>query len=75
MFENIRADLKTYDGEWGAQGFWAMIIYRFGRWRYSIRPRFLRLPFSLIYKILFKLIYPDRHPNALRGSCWTQFSD
>jgi serine O-acetyltransferase len=56
MFDNIRADLKTYEGDWGAQGFWALMIYRFGRWRYGIRSHLLRMPFSLLYKILFKLI-------------------
>ena len=33
-------------------GFWVMAIYRFGRWRYSIRPRLLRVPFSFLYKFL-----------------------
>ena len=56
MFNNIRADLKAYNGDWGAQGFWVMLVYRFGRWRYQIRPVLLRKPFSLIYKILYKFI-------------------
>lgn len=56
MFENIRADLRTYQGDWGAQGFWALMVYRLGRWRYGIRARLLRLPFSVLYKILFKLV-------------------
>jgi serine O-acetyltransferase len=29
-----------------------MLLYRYGRWRYSIRPRWLRLPFSFTYKVL-----------------------
>jgi serine O-acetyltransferase len=29
-----------------------MLVYRFGRWRYSIRSRWLRLPFSMLYRIL-----------------------
>lgn len=56
MFENIRQDLKAHGGKWGAQGFWAMIVYRFGRWRYGVRPKLLRKFFSLIYRILYKLI-------------------
>jgi len=56
MFANIRQDLKTYKGDWSCQGFWAMIVYRFGRWRYTITNSFLRKPFSLIYKILYKII-------------------
>ena len=56
MFDNIREDLKTYKGDWSSQGFWAMVVYRFGRWRYTIRNPFIRKPFSLVYKILFKFI-------------------
>jgi serine O-acetyltransferase len=33
-----------------------MVVYRFGRWRYQIRPRVLRAPFSMLYRILFKMV-------------------
>lgn len=56
MFINIRQDLKAHNGDWGAQGFWALIVYRFGRWRYGVRPALLRKFFSLLYKILFKFV-------------------
>jgi serine O-acetyltransferase len=56
MFENIKADLKSYQGDFGAQGFWAMLIYRFGRWRYTINPPVVRKLFSFIYKILYKFV-------------------
>ena len=56
MFANIRADLKAHGGNWGAQGFWAMVVYRFGRWRYGIRPAPVRKIFSFLYKILYKWV-------------------
>ena len=56
MFENIKADLKSYQGDFGAQGFWVMVVYRFGRWRYGVRPASLRKIFSFIYKIMYKLM-------------------
>ncbi len=56
MFDNVRSDLRAYQGDWGAQGFWVMWVYRFGRWRYGVRPSFLRKFFSLIYKVLYKLV-------------------
>jgi len=56
MFDNIRGDLKSHGGDWGAQGFWALVVYRFGRWRYGVRPPLLRKCFSLVYKILYKWI-------------------
>jgi serine O-acetyltransferase len=54
MFENIRADLRNYRGRWWEQGFWVMLVYRFGRWRYTIRPALIRKPLSLLYKIAYK---------------------
>lgn len=56
MFDNIRADLKAHGGKWGAQGFWVMLVYRFGRWRYGVKPALLRKLFSLVYKLLYKFI-------------------
>ena len=56
LFKNISNDLKTYKGDWTCQGFWVMVVYRFGRWRYNIKTSFIRKPFSLFYKILFKLV-------------------
>jgi serine O-acetyltransferase len=56
MFANIRQDLNSHGGNWAAQGFWVLVVYRFGRWRYGVRPWFIRKIFSLLYKILYKLI-------------------
>ena len=28
MFDNIRQDLAAHQGDWGAQGFWALVVYR-----------------------------------------------
>lgn len=56
MFDNIRADLQSHGGHWGAQGFWALVVYRFGRWRYGVRPVWLRKLLSLVYRVLFKLV-------------------
>jgi len=51
VFENLREDWATYERDWARQGLWVMAVYRFGRWRYSIHPRFLRKPLSLLYRI------------------------
>src|SRR5215470_4045440 len=56
MFDNIREDLRAHGGKWGAQGFWAMVVYRFGRWRYGVRPAIVRKFFSLIYHVLYKFV-------------------
>ncbi len=56
MFNEIRQDLKNYHGDWAAQGFWVMLVYRFGRWRYGINNVFARKLCSFFYKILYKFI-------------------
>lgn len=52
MFENIREDWQTHHRQWSRHGFWVLVIYRFGRWRYTIPWRPVRVPFSFIYKLL-----------------------
>jgi serine O-acetyltransferase len=52
LFENLREDWHTHERMLSRQGLWVMAVYRFGRWRYTIRWRLLRMPFSLLYKVL-----------------------
>jgi serine O-acetyltransferase len=49
MFNNLREDWHTYEGDIFRQGLWAMVVHRFARWRYQLRPRILRGPFSIFY--------------------------
>lgn len=56
MFDNIRADLQAHGGRWGAQGFWALVVYRFGRWRYGVKPVWLRKLMSLVYRVMYKWV-------------------
>jgi serine O-acetyltransferase len=53
---NLRDDWRTYHGDLFAPGLWVMLAYRFGRWRYRIRPRWIRMGFSFAYKVLFALV-------------------
>lgn len=56
MLDNVTNDLRAYNGKWGAQGFWVMVVYRYGRWRYTVRPAIIRKFFSLIYRVLYKSV-------------------
>ncbi|MEA1868490.1 MAG: serine O-acetyltransferase [Thermodesulfobacteriota bacterium] len=56
MFSDLISDLRTYKGDWTCQGFWVMVVYRFGRWRYNIGNKWLRKPFSLLYKFFYRII-------------------
>ena len=50
----VAEDFRTNDRDFFAQGFWALFWHRFGNWRMSVRPRLLRWPLSILYKIMFK---------------------
>jgi len=52
MFDNLREDWITYEKDASRPGFWVMVVYRFGRWRYRIPYRWMRVPFSALYKTL-----------------------
>ena len=52
MFDNLREDWLAHDCVWSRHGFWVLAVYRFGRWRYGIRGRLLRVPLSFVYKLL-----------------------
>jgi serine O-acetyltransferase len=56
IFENIRGDFNAHGRSLGAQGFWVLLVYRFGRWRYGVKPAILRKLCSLIYHINFKFV-------------------
>ena len=48
-------DLRTYDHDPFEPGFWAVALHRFGNWRMSIRPKMVRIPFSMAYRFLSRL--------------------
>ena len=52
MFETFREDWRTHERDPWRQGVWALAVYRFGRWRYTVRPALLRKPLSLVYKFM-----------------------
>jgi len=52
MFENVRSDWRTHNYDWSRHGFWALLVYRYGNWRYTIKNRIVRMPFSFLYKFL-----------------------
>ncbi|WP_198144826.1 serine O-acetyltransferase [Pseudorhodobacter aquimaris] len=50
----VREDLDTHNRDFFAQGFWALFWHRFGNWRMSVKPQILRLPLSVLYKVMYK---------------------
>lgn len=52
----IAEDLKTQREGLLGLGFWALLVYRFGHARFVIGNRYLRLPWTVIYLLLNKLV-------------------
>jgi serine O-acetyltransferase len=54
FWELILEDFRTHDSNLLEPGFWAVAVHRFGNWRMGIRPRILRFPFTVLYRILHR---------------------
>lgn len=50
----IAEDWLAHGRDWTKPGFRAVAICRFGQWRMSIRPKLLRAPFSILYRIGYR---------------------
>ena len=50
----VAEDFRSNGSDWGSQGFWTLFWHRFGNWRMSIRPKLLRVPLSLTYRLMYK---------------------
>lgn len=53
FFALLKEDFATYDRSLLELGLWAVWTHRFGNWRMSVKPKLLRAPFSLLYKIAY----------------------
>jgi len=51
-YGSLRATLNVF----GEYGFWAIVVYRYGRWARAMRPRVLSYPFKIVYIFLRTLI-------------------
>ncbi len=54
LWKQMREDHKTHQGDWTLPGFRAVAVHRFGNWRMRLRPKFLRAPFSILYRMMFR---------------------
>jgi len=52
----IKEDLRTHEGDWLEQGFWAVAVHRFGNWRMGFRFKLIRAPLTLLYRALYKIV-------------------
>lgn len=50
----VAEDFRTHGRDIGSQGFWALFWHRFGNWRMSVRPKLLRAPLTVMYRLMAK---------------------
>jgi len=55
LFGAIKADWSANGSDWTRPGFRALAIYRIGVWRMTISNKFIRAPFSVLYRFLYRL--------------------
>src|SRR5947207_8760398 len=56
LVAQIREDWIAHGRDWTRPGFRAVAVHRFGNWRMRIRSKFLRAPFSVIYRMMFRRV-------------------
>jgi serine O-acetyltransferase len=54
FWQQLKEDWLAHGSDWTKPGFRAVAIHRFGNWRMRIRSRWLRLPFSFVYKTFYR---------------------
>ncbi|HEX4131712.1 MAG TPA: serine O-acetyltransferase [Pirellulales bacterium] len=56
LARQIHEDWIAHGRDWTRPGFRAVAVYRFGVWRMRLRPKWLRAPFSMLYRFLYRRV-------------------
>ena len=56
LWQQIKEDWTAHGKDWTKPGFRAVAVQRFGVWRMKLKPKLLRIPFSMIYKSLYRKV-------------------
>ena len=56
LFAQIHEDWATHGRDWTRPGFRAIAVHRFGNWRMRIGNKFLRAPFSVLYRMMYRRV-------------------
>lgn len=54
LFALIAEDWRAHGRDWTKPGFRTLAVHRFGVWRMRVRPKLVRAPLSLIYRMMFR---------------------
>jgi serine O-acetyltransferase len=56
LWQQIKEDWEANGRDWTKPGFRAVAVYRFGVWRMTVQPKILRIPLSILYRMLFRRV-------------------
>jgi serine acetyltransferase len=56
LVAQIREDWQSHGRDWTLPGFRAVAVHRFGNWRMGINPKLARAPFSILYRMMFRVV-------------------
>jgi serine O-acetyltransferase len=56
LWQQIQEDWIAHGRNWTKPGFRAVAVHRFGVWQKKIEPKLLRLPFRILYGMLYRKI-------------------
>ncbi|WP_420383828.1 serine O-acetyltransferase [Novosphingobium sp.] len=54
LFSQIADDWRANGKDWTKPGFRTLAVHRFGVWRMTVRPKLLRAPLSIVYRMMFR---------------------
>lgn len=54
FWQQLQEDWQAHGCDWTKPGFRAVAVHRFGRWRMGIQAKWLRMPFSIVYRMLYR---------------------
>ena len=54
LIKQIKEDWVNHGKDWTKPGFRALAFHRFGNWRLGIKSKLLRMPFSILYRFLYR---------------------
>ncbi len=56
LLKQIWEDWVAHERDWTKPGFRAIAVYRFGVWRMTVEPKWVRAPLSIFYRFLYRKI-------------------
>lgn len=52
----VHEDWASHGRDWTLPGFRAVAVNRFGNWRMGLKPKLVRAPFSVLYRMMYRFV-------------------